>query len=133
MAIFTHTREKLPMTEIVYKFLPKERITYLENELLRITQPAELNDPFEVLPATPTIEDFLEILEKVYNESISMIEKSKIEKSKKSELKNEQLREYKTQARKLRNNEDGNLKTHFLERATQNINTHIGILSLSRR
>lgn len=131
MAILT--QKKQLMTEIVYKFLPKERITYLDDELLRITQPAELNDPFEFLPAIPTIDDFLEILKKIYTENIALIEKSKLEKSKKSELKNVQLREYKTQVNKLKNNEDGNVKTHFLENAVKNLNTHLGILSLTRR
>ncbi|MEE7625242.1 DUF2971 domain-containing protein [Methylobacter sp. Wu8] len=34
----------------VYKYLPPDRVTYLDDELLRYTQPAALNDPFECLP-----------------------------------------------------------------------------------
>lgn len=113
--------------------MPSERLTYLENELLRITQPADLNDPFEFLPAIPSIEDFTLLFEKIYKERVAQIDKLKVDKKEKSELKNEQLREYKTQVRKLKNNEDGNVKTFFLERAKKNLNTHLGILSLTRR
>lgn len=37
--------------DILYKYYPANRIGYLENELVRFTQPSELNDPFECLPA----------------------------------------------------------------------------------
>jgi len=37
-------------TNIVYKYLPPARLTYLDDGLLRFTQPAALNDPFECLP-----------------------------------------------------------------------------------
>lgn len=113
--------------------MPSERLTYLENELLRITQPADLNDPFEFLPAIPTIEDFKLVFEKVYKERVTQIEKFKVDKKQKSELKNTQLREYKTQIRKLNNNEEGNVKSFFLDRAVNNLNSHLGILSLTRR
>lgn len=35
---------------IVYKYLHSERIDVLENSTIRFTQPAALNDPFEVMP-----------------------------------------------------------------------------------
>jgi hypothetical protein len=41
---------------IVYKYLPVARLTYLDDELLRFTQPAALNDPFECYPKL-TVED----------------------------------------------------------------------------
>ena len=37
-------------SSILYKYLPPDRITYFSNELLRFTQPADLNDPFECIP-----------------------------------------------------------------------------------
>lgn len=46
------------MDNIIYKYLPIERLSYLEDELLRITQPSDLNDPFECLPSPPSIETF---------------------------------------------------------------------------
>lgn len=121
------------MSSIIYKFIPCERLTYFEDELLRITQPADLNDPFEFLPAIPTNEDFAEVLKKFYQDKVRDIDKLKIDKKQKSELKNIQLREYKTQIRKLKNNEDENIKSVFLQRSTKNINSNIGILSLTKR
>jgi hypothetical protein len=41
------------MSKFVYKFLPPERTTYLNDSLLRFTQPMAQNDPFECLPAVP--------------------------------------------------------------------------------
>jgi hypothetical protein len=35
------------MSPPIYKFLPPTRISYLENQLLRFSQPRALNDPFE--------------------------------------------------------------------------------------
>lgn len=121
------------MTEIVYKFLPQERTTYLEDELLRITQPADLNDPFELLPGIPTIDDFSGVFEKIYKRNIAHIDSLTIDKSKKTELRKKQLIDYKTHIRKLNNNEEGNFKSYFLENASKNINNNLGILSLTRR
>ena len=42
---------------ILYKYLPISRIKYLENELLRFTQPKGLNDPFECLTQRPLVKD----------------------------------------------------------------------------
>ncbi|MGY2263523.1 DUF2971 domain-containing protein [Pseudomonas sp. SDO5561_S422] len=63
----------------VYKFLDASRISFLENGLLRFTQPADLNDPYECLAAFPDVSpdelagDLLAgVLEKVgYNEDES--------------------------------------------------------------
>ena len=54
------------MNNIIYKYLPTERKTYLEDELLRFTQPRYLNDPFECLPAKWTD---LEIINKLRSEN----------------------------------------------------------------
>jgi hypothetical protein len=121
------------MTKIVYKFLPLDRLSYIENELLRITQPSDLNDPFELIPAIPTTEEFISVLEKNHKESIVLIQNANIDKSKKKELLQSQLSKYKIEVRKLNNNEEGNFKSFFLESAYKNINTHLGILSLTRR
>src|SRR2546423_14635396 len=39
-----------PTSEIVYKYISSNRIQILESGLIRFTQPAALNDPFETLP-----------------------------------------------------------------------------------
>jgi hypothetical protein len=41
------------MPNLAYKYLPPERLSYLEDELLRFTQPGDLNDPFECIPIIP--------------------------------------------------------------------------------
>lgn len=48
------------MKNIYYKFLPPNRITYLDDELLRFTQPLDLNDPFECIPKKITQEELQE-------------------------------------------------------------------------
>jgi hypothetical protein len=121
------------MMEIVYKFIPNERLSYLENELLRITQPADLNDPFEFLPAIPSIEDFIYVVKELYKEKDVQINKLKINKKQKKDFVNQNLREYKTQIRKLKNKEKGNVKDFFINRAVNNINTNLGVLSMTRR
>jgi hypothetical protein len=55
-----------------YKYLPRERITYFKDELLRFTQPGDLNDPFECRPQVPKFEDFedtLNDLGKMFNKN----------------------------------------------------------------
>jgi hypothetical protein len=47
---------------ILFKYLPIERITYLDDELLRFTQPADLNDPFECFPKQINKEILLKFL-----------------------------------------------------------------------
>jgi hypothetical protein len=42
--------------ELVYKYLPPERKTFLEDGMLRITQPADLNDPFDCISFFPDID-----------------------------------------------------------------------------
>src|SRR5438105_1260976 len=41
---------------ILYKYLPPERITFLNDELLRFTQPGDLNDPFECIPTISKVD-----------------------------------------------------------------------------
>ncbi len=45
-----------------YKYLPPERNSYFEDELLRFTQPGDLNDPFECLPRKIDTEKLKETL-----------------------------------------------------------------------
>lgn len=51
-----------------YKYLPTERLSYLKDELLRFTQPADLNDPFECRPQTPKFKDFKTTLKLLGNQ-----------------------------------------------------------------
>ena len=49
--------------ELVYKYLPPERETFLADGLLRMTQPGDLNDPFECLSFCPDIDPVKEVEE----------------------------------------------------------------------
>lgn len=49
---------------IYYKFLPPDRITYFDDELIRFTQPSDLNDPFECIPQKITKEELQEGIKK---------------------------------------------------------------------
>ena len=51
---------------LYYKYLPPERLSYLDDELLRYTQPIDLNDPFECLPKKPSEKEFKDVIKKVF-------------------------------------------------------------------
>lgn len=94
-----------------YKYLPIERITYLNDELLRFTQPGDLNDPFECRPQTPKFEDF----ESALNSLGEGFSKNGITAS--EVIRNTFTQEW--------------FDKHFKE-AYEKTNNEIGILSLSR-
>ncbi|MGR3792027.1 DUF2971 domain-containing protein [Flavobacterium sp. TN-1] len=50
---------------LYYKYLPPERLSYLDDELLRYTQPIDLNDPFECLPKKPSEKEFKDVIKMV--------------------------------------------------------------------
>jgi len=62
--------------ELVYKYLPPERETFLSDGLLRMTQPGDLNDPFECLSFYPDIDPIKEIEDCVARHGSPMIESS---------------------------------------------------------
>ncbi len=121
------------MERIVYKYLPIERLTYLEDGLLRITQPEELNDPYECFPVPPTIDELSLVLNDVLAKRIIDIQSSKLPKHKKSELKLKETRRIKAEITKVKKETEGNFRTHFITKTNQIINGMLGILSLSRR
>lgn len=95
-----------------YKYLQFDihRAEYFENELIRFTQPDDLNDPFECSPQKPTIEEFNKLVETLISKFPKNIE---VEKKIRAEF-----------------NED------FLEKLWKetyvNINKDIAIFSLSK-
>lgn len=95
---------------IIYKFLPPDRRTYLGDQLLRFSQPAALNDPFECLPG---------LANEIAKEGIERIV---------SELKEVDS----NFVRQLRENP---LKIYdfFYRQAEANVNAHLGVFSLSGR
>lgn len=54
-----------------YKYLSDSRLSYLEDELIRFTQPGDLNDPFECMPQKPSSEEFETLLDTAQNIAIS--------------------------------------------------------------
>ncbi len=93
---------------LYYKYLPPERLTYLDNELLRYTQPIDLNDPFECLPKKPSEKEFTDIIKKVSE----LLPKMGIPLNENAEILE--------------------LEKMYRE-AYQNVNNDIGILSLTKK
>lgn len=121
------------MSDIIYKYLPSERITYLENELLRFTQPGDLNDPFECLPVYPTDDETIEILNRVSKMEIESLKSLKLSKSDRINYRNKLVRKYKTIITDIKKDSPKNLRSDFYRDSNININSNLGILSLSRR
>ncbi len=116
------------MDEVTYKYLPPERISYLEDELLRFTPPIELNDPFECIPSI-TIEDATLVFKAVLDERIEEVNNNQA-------LTRAERRAY---LRQIAHDRKKNLyhvertKKYFYERAKEKLNSNIGIFSLSKR
>jgi hypothetical protein len=108
-----------------YKYLPAERITYLSDELLRFTQPSDLNDPFECLPQKPSREEGKKLVTQVAH---NLIEKVEIEKYGKEEfdILIEKLLE------DIEEGNDNNLLDGFLRKSRNKVNDNVGIFSLSK-
>jgi len=121
------------MAKLVYKYLPTERLSYLNDSQLRITQPSDLNDPFECLPAFPSVEDFSIVLNSILAEKITQIKKNVSDKNERLKLIDEATRSCKNNITKISKNEEGNIKSEFLKRAINSLNKNLGILSLSSR
>lgn len=121
------------MNQIVYKYLPIERLTYLKDELLRFTQPLDLNDPFEWMPVLPSKEEIISIIEIVAKENLQLIEQKS--SSRESRRKNivEYTKKYKDSIRSVENDEPNNFKEQFFTRAITSLGSKLGIFSLSRR
>jgi len=95
-----------------YKFLPIERISYLEDELLRFTQPNDLNDPFECFPQEINETKLYASITKLLISNNSRIKKNEID-----EIFN-----------KIKNN----VLENFIEKAYEKTNQQTGILSLTK-
>ena len=112
------------MGKIYYKYLPIQRITYLDDELLRFTQPSALNDPFECLPQKPSVEDMENIVKAVRDRSMQRAKSL------------EELEFYLKELAKLESNIKSGIKGNLVDTlyydAHKNIDKEIGVLSLSK-
>lgn len=99
-------------SKILYKYLPIGRLTYLQNELLRFTQPADLNDPFECYPRKIDEQKLFATLEdKIF--PLTVADKNPSEKDK----VREQIK---------------SIVADFLPKAYSKTNELVGIFSLSK-
>jgi hypothetical protein len=118
--------------ENVYKYLGAERSAFLENGLLRFTQAAALNDPYECLAAFPdsspqelAAEVFSRVLEHVgYKASDSEEERLK---------KSREIGEAFNRIKRVMIDEPWRYRDFTLDLNHRRINEGLGILSLSRR
>lgn len=58
---------------IVYKYLHPDRIDVLRNTQIRFTQPAALNDPFEVMPNLTEVRRFFDKLAKHFGQGTDLV------------------------------------------------------------
>ncbi len=116
---------------ILYKYLPLERQSFLADRLLRFSQPSALNDPFECFPALPrrvAEEGFAHIRKivlepPVHAPSTSREERRKLDRDHRKRA-HQKLREFPSPRL---------FRQSFLEKGQANIDSKLGILSLSRR
>lgn len=121
------------MNEILYKFLPIERLSYLDNQLLRFTPPGDLNDPFECIPILPTKDEVISIIETIAKENLATIENEKLSKKDKKKIKTDYIRKYKSEITAVKKDLPNNFNEQFYDRAVKQLNNKLGIFSLSRR
>lgn len=95
-----------------YKYLPIDRIKYFEDELLRFTQPGNLNDPFECLPQKPQEQELKNLIDSLIQISPKI---------------NEQFET------KIREKYDATYLNNLYEEAYRNVNNDLAIFSLSKK
>lgn len=116
----------------VYKFLGSERSAFLENGLLRFTQAAALNDPYECLAAFPDVSPeemagdlFSGVLDRVgYKENDSREERL---------LKARQIGDAFSRIKAMFKDDPWLYRDFAIDLNQRRINNGLGILSLSRR
>jgi len=117
----------------IYKYLPPERETYIKDELLRFTQPAALNDPFECIPAISN-QEILKVLEEYLYAEFQRLPASTKFKSGTARRKIEEKLRIKASKLLLEHKKDPQkFRNLFFGLAHDKLNSKIGIFSLSRR
>lgn len=108
-----------------YKYLPNDRESYLTNQLLRFTQPADLNDPFECLPQKPSKKEINLLVIEVAKLMIGNDDQIRIGNEKFLEIIEKHIEN-------IEKGSEGNLLDTYYEKAKKNTNDSIGIFSLSK-
>jgi len=109
--------------KLYYKYLPIGRLTYLDDELLRFSQPIDLNDPFECLPQKPNYKEYYDLVKDI----ASHLDSKKINGVSNPEL-DDSFREFTNEY--LESIKSGKLDLY--NDAYNRINKEIGIFSLSK-
>lgn len=99
-------------SDTYYKFLPIDRISYLDDQLLRFTQPADLNDPFECYPRAIDESKLFDTIKQVITNS-------------------EKFKSNPPDSRTVKDIINESIKD-FIPKTYDKINQEIGILSLSK-
>lgn len=120
------------MSKLIYKFLPNIRLSYLEDELLRLTQPSDLNDPFELLPVLPSKEEFLSVLKRRFEENMEFLKLNNVINIDKDKFITEQKTKYNELVKAINLDNENSIRNTFLLRLEE-LNKHMGIISLTRR
>lgn len=121
------------MSNILYKYLPIERLTYLENELLRFTQPLDLNDPFEWMPVLPTKEEIISVIKIVSEENILSSNNKGLNRTDMRRILNEYNKKCEASIKAVQKEEPNNFREQFYNQAITNLGSKLGLFSLSRR
>lgn len=118
--------------DIVYKFLPPERTTYLDDELLRLTQPDALNDPFECIPIISREESHSVALRYIEHERMKVSLRQDLNRNGRHALEKAVSALEKKIWRDLKSDPDF-FRRKFFNDGRVSLNSKIGILSLARR
>lgn len=118
---------------LTYKYLPPERLSYLQDSLLRFTQPGDLNDPFECLPVLPSIIETTEALEILLINNIAKIKNEVSQKATRKDLIILEIRKIKAAITAVRKDSPYNWREKFNQESVLKMLSKIGIISFSKR
>jgi|SRR5579859_1736627 len=116
----------------LYKYLPPDRSAYLDDELLRFTQPSALNDPFECIPVIPLV-DPGPFLDGVIDRNRAYIMAKYGTSRKGARTAKKAILLAKAELRRTYKRDPQYLPNLFLKRYLFHTNNTLGIFSLSRR
>lgn len=114
----------------IYKYFPPPRVDFLDSYLVRFTPPADLNDPYECLPAIPVsvLERGMERILDGINNAIPIL----VGTAQQRKFAKKKLAERKRVLRERFNTVD-KMREQYYRVNIDRFNSHVGILSLSRR
>lgn len=121
------------MNEILYKFLPIDRLNYLEDELLRFTPPGDLNDPFECNPVPPSKDEIINLLKYLAEEQLAVFEKQNLPEKMIKHIREEFLLLLKSQIVAVKEEKLNNVSELYFDQEIRQKNNELGVFSLSRR